>query len=956
MSRTIGGETFSISFSYDGKVRSILSKQKEIADVVSPAKGFYLSNGHIEIPLTQIELQGDLLICANESNTQRVTFKVDCHTSYIAFRLVETFAVPMNEYSLHFTACAEHLHIVELDYMTESSLDDNNVTANFYYLYHHNPVDPLGGFVLYHAESEEVEDDILLSIWVEQGLTHPKANMPWTKENARKWVDDFLVKFADRSQMMVKAKSEEELYAFTPYLEQLEARQVYLFTDTWRPDAFWSMTDTNWAINTRVFPKGKESLRQYSDYLEEHGMNLALHYVSGGIGFFDPLYIGEQPDHRLASWGKLEVAQNASQEETTLVLTPNQGVEVPYTCNQYSRRIKMPGMAAYITFQYLLVENEIVRFEDITIDKQGNWVLTNCQRGMFHTNAAAHLKKAEVMGLIAPYDTNFLPDNDSDMLVEMAEQYAALINDCNIAHTEFDGAEIHRYQPWGFRKFTNLIYGALDHAVTAHTSSANAPRSFFHYRLNCVNHLVEGDCAWGHINHHAHIKPYAHSRKSTNFFESHFNMSLGHQGTALGIALPEPMFGESLAELETHGDTARIIDVVTTWKNACKRMDSAMHDWVEGSFYHATDVWATKYNQHRKAEHICVIDKVGEEYQIMPTYVMHREHGDISWQFAQEFGCLSPRQFVRAEETLSLVNPAVAQKPSMILQMLWSQDEMAPAMAQDQAFCEPEKLIGEYDFFADNNLGDDTHIVDARPNIDITPHWKDVTNAGDMVLSETDAGLQMELHNTAKDAFLDAEYGASYPAPITMKNHRGVAITLIGDGSGAVFLLKVAKRDYPVKIDFVGEKTIVVPHGEAAWYQGDWGWRMKTKFTKYDFTKTAEISIGYLPPQTDVKVTVVRIVALREEPCVASALSVSANKTALSLQSKVGIASGDIIYYNGIEAYLYDKNWNEKEQLECDGSVFAVRAGENVVQIHHDANANPYFELQLITCGQAKKI
>ena len=67
-----------------------------------------------------------------------------------------------------------------------------------------------------------------------------------------------------------------------------------------------------------------------------------------------------------------------------------------------------------------------------------------------------------------------MPDNDSTLLGEVAENYASLLNRCLIEHVEFDGAEIHAHEGfWGYRKFATRVYEALDHPTTTHDSTGS---------------------------------------------------------------------------------------------------------------------------------------------------------------------------------------------------------------------------------------------------------------------------------------------------------------------------------------------------------------------------------------------------------------------------------------------------------------------------------------------------
>ncbi len=288
---------------------------------------------------------------------------------------------------------------------------------------------------------------------------------------------------------------------------------------------------------------------------------------------------------------------------------------------------------------------------------------------------------------------------------------------------------------------------------------------------------------------------------------------------------------------------------------------------------------------------------------------------------------------------------------------MWSQDEFGNTVFAEDLEREEEKVVGEFDFFADNNLGDDTHEQDERPNIDITPKFENLSDFGDMKISEAVNGISLKLSNNTENEFLDAEYGASYKAPINMKNHRGMAITLTGDGSGAVFLVKIGKRDYPIKVDFVGKKTVVIPHGEVAWYNGYWGWRLKSKFTKYDFTENVQISIAYLPAKTTANISLEKIIMLREEVANLSQIELKLNESRINLLSNVKITSGDIVYFDGEKANLFDKNWNFKELLNIQDCNLTALEGENIFSISHQSTDktifNPYYEVQLFTMGES---
>ena len=951
--RQIKSSALKLDFSYDGKIVSLLSSwYGEHADKENPCIAFYLTNGFISIPLSNILFYNGKLKCASENGTQYVIFDVDVKEKYFAFKLEKLFAVSMkSNFSLRFELKGNGIKLTELDYMCEvSSLQDNLMRVDFPFLYHNNSNDPKGAFAIYTAENEDVEDEILLDIWVEQKLPHPNYGESWDRETAKAFVAEWLDLFKDRSQMMIKAQTEEELYEIVPYLEKLEAKQAYLFTDTWRKDGFWPYTDTNWGVNPKLFPNGVEDLRKYSDYLAERNIKTMLHYVSGGIGFYDPVYVGSAPDERLASWGNFTLTKDIDCEVKEIEVNPEEDLEVPYLLpSGRPEGIKFPGgLPGFFEYKYLLIEKEIVGFKSIRIRDDGKWIFEDCERGMFDTVAREHAEKISGKGLLAAYNVNFVPDNDSTLLDEVATGYANLINGARIMHTEYDGAEIHCYQPWGYKKFTQLVYQKLDHPVTAHDSSGTAPKSYYHYKLNCVKKTVKGDCSWGHINHHAHIEPYSHSRMATNAFEANHSLSLGHQGTALGVALPEPMFGESIRELQTHGDTERIINTVKLWKKACSKMREETHDMIENSFKLPDTLWG-KYNHHRIADYTHTLSQSGESYKLIPTYVMCRKTGDIKWQYAQEHGILSPRQFLRSNEEITLVNPCEAQRPDFIVQMLWNVDENGECDRVEQYINQAFETREKYDFFQENNKGGDIE-NDKRPNLDILPEISELRDLGDLkITAPKKHTLNISYKNSEAIDFLDADYGAKWSIPCDLRMHRALAVTVKGDNSGAVLVIKAGRRDYAIKIDFSSEKTIVIPNGEASWYNGDWGWRMETKSARYEFTEEFAISLGYIPPKTECNILISKMVFLKESNLVARSISIEIGTGNINLISKGEICSGDIIESTGNSVKLYDKNWNFKEFLSIEENNFICEGGENRVKISVENNPNCFVSAQIIS-------
>ncbi len=71
--------------------------------------------------------------------------------------------------------------------------------------------------------------------------------------------------FADRSQMILEGETIDELRAGLAWAEKAKIKEIYLFTQTWRTDNFWPGANGNLHVNRKIFPRGEEDLRAFSD-------------------------------------------------------------------------------------------------------------------------------------------------------------------------------------------------------------------------------------------------------------------------------------------------------------------------------------------------------------------------------------------------------------------------------------------------------------------------------------------------------------------------------------------------------------------------------------------------------------------------------------------------------------------------------------------------------------------
>jgi hypothetical protein len=294
----LSADSFTLPFASDGRPGACRRKtdSAELLHAGSGGQGFYLKTAATAlVRLTDLSFQPDGRLSArSEDGAKEVLFRVARGRRHVALRIERVEGVPPERLETpHFEMNAgPSLRVLDLDYMTRADNLPEGVRVEWLEFWHRSPQDPLGGFTIYEKTADEDEDATLLRLWVEEKLPHPKVDGAWTEERARRWMADWQRRFADRSQLILAGRSIAELHEGVEFARRAGIRQIYLFTDTWRTDAFWPSTDLNWAVNRTVFPRGETDLREFAEFVRSRGMYLALHYVSGGIGLRDPLYVG----------------------------------------------------------------------------------------------------------------------------------------------------------------------------------------------------------------------------------------------------------------------------------------------------------------------------------------------------------------------------------------------------------------------------------------------------------------------------------------------------------------------------------------------------------------------------------------------------------------------------------------------------------------------------------------
>jgi hypothetical protein len=911
------------------------------------------------IPLCDIRLDGpDRLIARSADGLRQVEFAISRGVRHCAWRIAALTGIATDRATLrmafHDIGGANRLRAIDLDWMSEVRSNDRWFEYSWDHLGH--PVAPgnLGGVALYVAADDADEDEALLHIWVDEQLPHPRIVGSWTLDRARAWLQAWQRRYADRSQLILEGKDLAELRAALPFAQRMQANEIYLYTQTWRSDDFWPGRNGHVHINRAVFPRGEEDLRAFSDEVAAKGMLLKLHYVSGGIGMNDAVRIGTRPDRRLASWVKGTVAQAVGADERTIAFRPSSPVPmVPGDGQKLGRPRDLPHFFAY---NVVRLDDELVEVGSFEKSDSDSWLLTGCRRGACGTVMAAHAVGGDGAGLIVPYGQNFVPDNDSTLLEEMAREFAGLVERCRIANTEFDGAEIHCYDGnWGYRKFATLVYQNIPQPVAAHDSSGNAPRCNFEYRFNATRRLLRGSCPFTTGGWNAPVQLDSPARAATRMLDAHFFLSQGHYGGAQGLSRPEPMFSVSATSLGQFGLTERMLQAVTDWKAVSRLMSDEQHARLQATLT-APAAGLPDRSHHLVSPLVQVARATADGYAIVPVRVLTRIAGDIPWQLGQEHGPLGPRQFVKAGEPVELVNPDRPQVPGFIIRVLWAfAPDGSPVAVPGDGAAPAQRLAS--DTFTAGNDQKSAKPAGVPANLLMMPAaQQEVHHRGSSVVSRDGDRLRVVTDHAGEQGQWDPDALPSWNCRLDMTGRRGVGLEIDGDGSGATLLVQIrgnGMRDYIIPIDFTGRRWVEIPSGEIAWYQACWGWRMDTKHCDYATMGEVRLGFGYVPPHSLATVTVGRLQALAEIPVILTDPVVTIGTQRMVLKGTV--ESGEYLEYQGGDTVaVCDANWNRLRFLALAGPHIQVPTGPVTVMLEASSSGpKPWLEMQFTTEGDA---
>lgn len=896
-----------------------------------------------ELRLEHVAIRGDTLVVTGPRGLPRLTFDLRRHEHSVVVLLKRIEGLPPASLAaVHFDVVTTRpdVRILPLDFMTRVVPHDRRPQAQFNHLWHRSAGDPLGGFALYAAGSDAESDAALLELWCTEDLPRPKVGEPWTPERARQWLDDYHARFNDMTTMILGADSERELYDLTDVAARHGVKMIYLHTDTWRGE-YWPKEHSWLHVNEKVFPGGRADLKRYSEHLASRGMMLALHTTSAGIGPSDPDRIAKGVNRDLATWCRGSLAAAVDATAGTLSFRPAAGQGVPFALPFGNA----PGIRSPIfEIDYVRIDDEIIRVGKFEDTDRPVWTLRHCQRGHGATDPAPHAEAADMVGLLSAYGQNFVPDNDSPLLEEMAREYAEFANEIGLDQLEYDAYEIHDSTPWGPQKFSDAVARHLDHPVITNTSRGRPVPSNIELLFSRIRDINQ--FGYYTVNLSLHINDH---RPATSMLDAWFEMSsLAAKGVRrFQILKPEPMFGVSQEILATHGLVEEMFDAFSLWREVTPLLSAdqwkALRDTLQ------------PFGNHMQGKDLFQVRRVADGYDVIPTRVMLRRQGDVPWRVGQEFGPVGPRQFCRPGQSFDVENPFAPQPAGFVIRVLPELAEISEPAAPATASA-GDAIAESYRAAAAQAAGA-APVAPTNPTAagkPLQPQAREIGNQRFARFAQDGDWLVMTAENPGNQPVRYETDLPGWQRQLSFATGRGIALEIDGDGSGAIVLLQLhgrGIRDYVVKVDFKGPRTIEIPSGEASWADGDWGWRMGSKHFDYAQVRYVSLGFGMLPPRSAPRVRIAGLRPLRDVPSKLVRPVIRIGAGSLTVEGE--IETGCYLRYDGGDtATVHDRNWNTLRTLPVVADHSLMPSGFAPVRIDvPEAAPRPWLELQTIVTG-----
>ncbi len=808
---------------------------------------------------------------------------------------------------------------------------------------------PQGAVAVYGFVGDEEHDDILTDIWVaEPSLPRPnRANLKsWTRADALAWLNRWVAEM-DKPRRAYSCTAEgkpENLYKLADLAAKHGINEIYLHNWEWQGDSLG-------LPGKELFPNGVEDVVKWREYCRARGIHFNLHGFGGVFMATDKKYgRGVVPDG-LARSARGTLVNDFAVGQKEILVKPD--------FNFYlSMKPGLPPIASppwgytalppYMSNAALLNINKSLWEFDAKVTKDNLWKIT-LGKHIGGSRASSSAKSGDVVDFIVTGTASwFVPDPRSEMFRQIAEEYAAILNVFQ-ANSGYDGSGwSNPLGNWQLKKMTQLVYEGLDHPALTGSSSGVPMFGNFEYYYRKAQRIFEGGRGSSMT-----FMPSGTAVLASSMDDAHHGLNAG-------------VWSKDMSVRGNHrGISVKDTEEVGIWDEAMK----AFKLWSEMK-PHMSDAQKALIDARQKRvdppfmSDMFVASETPDQWLLTRTRAMRRPGIDGIWKRMTERPDVSPRQYLKADGVAlnGLENPYVTQTPVVELHVMAGMSKgdsknisLMPksadmiinpkqvggpkkvprgAVSGPQALgYENGKLIVSYD----NSKSSQIYYLWDR-NTPLVGHW-----------------------------FYKSLSGGS--KTLDMNNSRGIAITVnVPEGQSVERgVLAFATdggfpRTYVVNLDFVGQRTFEIPHGEAANNSATW--------LSYDpLNPTALISASHyksdlfrayitgLPAGKRTRVEIINIEAMKEDR------TTGLIDPVLTLNGAKAAVKGTIpynhylVYSGGASAKVYTPNWKFVKDLPVtsEGDLKAVK-GNNTFSVSAPQSPNAWLSSRIKVEDSANRI
>lgn len=840
------------------------------------------------------------------------------------------------------------LNTLLLNYMAELpkgpfKVDDG---SHFYWPYAHysqtnDRPEPQGTVAIYGFVGDDEHDDILTDVWVgEPSLPRPnRANLEsWARSDAEAWLERWVEEMSKPRRIFSSSirGGQEDLYKLTDIAAKYGINQIYLHNWEWQGD-------TVGAPNLDNFPNGEEDVIKWREYCKARGINFHLHGFGGVFMATDKKFGSMVVPDGLARSARGTLVHDFEVGQKEILVKPD-----------YDFYLGMkPGMPPigdptwhytacppYMPNKALLNINKSLYVYDVTVTSDNLWKIDLLQHRASAAPSAA--KAGDVVDFIVTGTYAWLvPDPRSEMFQEVADDYAHILNVFQ-ADSGYDGSGwSNALGSWQLKKMTQLVYEKLDHPAPTGSSSGVPMFGNFEYFFRKGQRAFAGGKAGA----------MAFMPADTAVLASSLDDALH--------GLNKSVWSKDMTVRGNHrGITVQDIETVGIWDEAMK----AFKIWAEMKPHMSYDQKVQINARLRLPEgepaynsDLFVASETADNWLITRKRAMRRPGIDQGWKRMTERQDVAPRQYLKAdgEAINGLENPYSTQSPELELHVM---------AGMSKGNSENIPLMPTSASMIDNSAkGRGPKRV---PRARVTGPQALKYESGKVIVSLDNSKSDLKYFLWDRDTPIVGHWlyksisgGAS---TLDMSKHRGIAITVnVPEGQnvqGGLLAFATSggfPRTYVVELDFVGQRTFEIPHGEVV--NNDAKWLSYNPLNPTSIISASRYKSDFfrayitgLPAGESTKVEIVNVEAMHEDRNTGLVDPVLILNGANVVVQGIIPFNHYLVYSGGSDAKVYSPNWKFVNNLPVttEGDLKAVK-GSNSFSVRSTKSPNTWFSSRI---------